>query len=95
MEKSWHELMFLEFIVEKTLAWLPIDSLKWSMTQTVAFDGKTLRLVCSSCLNITAMESMGQKAVGDPEGDGWCLPRPLCGTPGLTDEGEEVAVCHW
>lgn len=65
------------------------------MTQTVAFDGKTLRLVCSSCLNITAMESMGQKAVGDPEGDGWCLPRPLCGTPGLTDEGGEVAVCHW
>lgn len=29
VEKSWHELMFLEFNVEKTLAWIPIGSLKW------------------------------------------------------------------
>ena len=49
--------------------------------QTMAFDGKTLRLVCSSCLNITATESKGQKAVGDSEGGGWCLPRLLCETP--------------
>ena len=51
------------------------------MTQTMAFDGKTLRLVCSSCLNITATESMGQKAVGDSDRSGRCLPRLQCGTP--------------